>query len=148
MLTACFCFPQVAKKKTLHARLKRMKRSSNTHRQKYARLTQPHSEGGYYGDSDVTTHFTCVTGRPTWAGHLILLCLTSRQLHRGGCHLIQKRGVALSSRLLPPSPSCSATGPESFQRQRNASDKSQEAVQRGQEREGKTEGWWKGMEKE
>ena len=44
----------------------------------------------------------CVIGGPTSARHLIRLPLTSRQPHQGGCHLIQKRSVALSGRLLPP----------------------------------------------
>lgn len=77
-------------------------RCSSTHKRRYTRT--PHSKGGYYKDSDVphVSPLPCVIGGPTSARHLIRLRLTSRQPHQGGCHLIQKRGVALSGRLLPP----------------------------------------------
>lgn len=76
-----------------------------------------------------------VMGRLTWARRLILQRLTSRQLCQGGCHLIQKRGVAFCRGSLPPLLDDRArelTGG----RQRYTSDKSKEAVQRGEEREG------------
>lgn len=80
--------------------------------------------GGYY-KTVMWPHISplpLVRGGLTWAPHLILPHLTSRQPRQPGCHLIQK---SLAPPPAPPPP-CLAT-----ELTCEASDKSKEALQRG-----------------
>lgn len=105
-----------------------------THGFQHTEALPPHG-GSYYEDSDVATHFTsALCYRQTDMGvasHSTTPDLASAPSRWVSPHSEMRR----CSRRQIAAPSAWRQGPRAYQRQRYASDKSKEAVQRGEERQ-------------